>query len=59
MGTDLNFKERLFCVISYIPKATVQAAIGTVPLEARVQGEDIILAVGRPFYTSYSTFSVQ
>ncbi len=45
MGTDLNFKERLFCVISYIPKATVQAAIGTVPLEAGVQGEDIILAV--------------
>ncbi len=32
LGTDLNFKERIFCVISYTPKATVQAAIGAVPL---------------------------
>ncbi len=45
MGTDLNLKERLFCIISYIPKATVQAAIGAVPLEAGVQGGEIILAV--------------
>jgi NhaP-type Na+/H+ or K+/H+ antiporter len=45
MGTDLNFKERLFCVISYVPKATVQAAIGAVPLEAGVRSGDIILAV--------------
>jgi NhaP-type Na+/H+ or K+/H+ antiporter len=45
MGTDLNFRERLFCVIAYIPKATVQAAIGAVPLEAGVQSGDIILAV--------------
>jgi NhaP-type Na+/H+ or K+/H+ antiporter len=44
-GTDLTFKERLFCVISYIPKATVQAAIGAVPLEAGVRSGDIILAV--------------
>ena len=45
MGTDLNFKERLFCVISYIPKATVQAAIGAVPLEVGVRSGDIMLAV--------------
>jgi len=45
MGTDLALKERLFCVISYIPKATVQAAIGAVPLEAGVQTGDVILAV--------------
>ena len=45
MGTDLNVKERLFCVISYIPKATVQAAIGAVPLEAGVKSGDTILAV--------------
>jgi NhaP-type Na+/H+ or K+/H+ antiporter len=45
IGADLNFKERLFCVISYIPKATVQAAIGAVPLEAGVKGGEIILAV--------------
>jgi NhaP-type Na+/H+ or K+/H+ antiporter len=43
--TDLNIKERLFCVISYIPKATVQAAIGAVPLEAGVKGGDVILAI--------------
>jgi NhaP-type Na+/H+ or K+/H+ antiporter len=45
MGTDFNLKERLFCVISYIPKATVQAAIGAVPLEMGVKSGDIILAV--------------
>ena len=45
LGTDLTFKERLFCVISYIPKATVQAAIGAVPLEAGVHGGEVILAV--------------
>jgi NhaP-type Na+/H+ or K+/H+ antiporter len=45
MGTDLSFKERLFCVISYFPKATVQAAIGAVPLEAGLKSGDIILAV--------------
>ena len=44
-GTELNFKERLFCVVSYIPKATVQAAIGAVPLEAGVKGGEVILAV--------------
>ena len=33
--TKLNMKERIFCVIAYLPKATVQAAIGSVPLAAR------------------------
>ena len=32
LGTSLSWKERLFCVIAYLPKATVQAAIGSVPL---------------------------
>lgn len=32
LGTNLNKKERLFCMIAYLPKATVQAAIGSVPL---------------------------
>jgi len=45
IGTDLNFRERIFCVISYIPKATVQAAIGAVPLEMGVQNGGVILAV--------------
>ena len=34
IGTDLTKKEKLFIVISYIPKATVQAAIGGAPLAA-------------------------
>lgn len=32
--TPLTAKERLFCVFAYLPKATVQAAIGSVPLAA-------------------------
>jgi hypothetical protein len=44
-GTDLNFKEKLFCVVAYILKATVQAAIGAVPLTAGVASGDLILAV--------------
>ena len=45
LGTDLNFKEKLFCIISYIPKATVQAAIGAVPLAAGIPSGEIILAL--------------
>lgn len=45
LGTELNWKERLFCIISYIPKATVQAAIGAVPLSLGVKSGDVILAI--------------
>lgn len=45
LGAGLNFREKLFCVISYIPKATVQAAIGAVPLETGVPAGEVILAV--------------
>jgi len=45
MGTNLNAKERLFCLISYIPKATVQAAMGAVPLAAGVKSGEVILAI--------------
>jgi len=45
LGTSYNFKERLFCVVAYIPKATVQAAIGAIPLAAGVAGGEVILAV--------------
>jgi NhaP-type Na+/H+ or K+/H+ antiporter len=45
LGTDYNWKERLFCVIAYIPKATVQAAIGAVPLSLGVDSGDMILAI--------------
>lgn len=34
LGSNLTFAERMFVVISYIPKATVQAAIGAAPLAA-------------------------
>ena len=44
-GAGLNSKEKLFCVISYIPKATVQAAIGAIPLAEGVRGGEVILAV--------------
>jgi NhaP-type Na+/H+ or K+/H+ antiporter len=45
LGTDLTRKEKFFCVVSYIPKATVQAAIGAVPLSAGMRSGDIILAI--------------
>lgn len=43
--THLNFKERLFCVIAYLPKATVQAAIGSVPLTMGLPCGKIVLSV--------------
>lgn len=45
LGTNLNKKEKLFSVISYIPKATVQAAIGGVPLAMGVESGELILAI--------------
>ncbi len=46
IGTNLNMREKGFVVISYIPKATVQAAIGAVPLAlTHSAGAEIILAV--------------
>ncbi len=43
--TKLNMKERIFCVIAYLPKATVQTAIGSVPLAAGLACGKIILSV--------------
>lgn len=45
LGTDLNNKERLFAVIAYTPKATVQAAIGAIPLSMGVESGDLILSL--------------
>jgi NhaP-type Na+/H+ or K+/H+ antiporter len=45
LGTPLTWKEKLFCVVAYVPKATVQAAIGALPLAAGVASGEIILAV--------------
>lgn len=44
-GTALNWKERLFCVIAYLPKATVQAAIGSVPMAMGLPCGQIVLSV--------------
>lgn len=44
-GTKLTRKERLFCVIAYLPKATVQAAIGSVPLAMGLSCGPIVLSV--------------
>lgn len=43
--TPLTMKERLFCVIAYLPKATVQAAIGSVPLAMGLPCGKIVLSV--------------
>ena len=45
MKTDLNKKERVFCAIAYTPKATVQAAIGTIPLSMGLACGEIVLTV--------------
>lgn len=44
-GTKLNKKERIYCVIAYLPKATVQAAIGSVPLALGLPCGNIVLSV--------------
>ena len=44
-GSDLNVKERLFCVIAYLPKATVQAAMGAVPLTMVLEGRMTSMSV--------------
>lgn len=44
-GTSLNLKERFFCVIAYLPKATVQAAIGSVPLAMGLPCGKMVLSV--------------
>lgn len=43
--TKLNFKERLFCMFAYMPKATVQAAIGGIPLSMGLSCGNIVLTV--------------
>ena len=43
--TNLDKKERLFCSIAYIPKATVQAAIGAIPLSLGIKSGELILTL--------------
>lgn len=45
IGTDLTLKEKLFCVIAYLPKATVQSAKAGIPLQAGVLHGDIMQAI--------------
>ena len=45
LGTKLTWKERVFCIIAYLPKATVQAAIGSVPLAAGLSCGTLVLSV--------------
>lgn len=44
-GSNLNKKEKLFTIFSYMPKATVQAAIGAVPLANGLSSGEIILSM--------------
>lgn len=43
--TSLSRKEKLFCMISYLPKATVQAAIGSIPFSMGLASGEMILTV--------------
>ena len=43
--TDLSRKERLFCMVAYVPKATVQAAIGAIPLTMGLSCGQIVLTI--------------
>lgn len=45
LGTKLNKKERLFSMLAYTPKATVQAAIGGIPLAMGLACGDTVLTV--------------
>ncbi len=45
IATEFTIKEKWFIVFSYTPKATVQAAVGSIPLSLGVSGGEIILAV--------------
>lgn len=45
LGTKLSFKEKLFCMLAYTPKATVQAAIGGLPLMMGLECGQIVLTI--------------
>ena len=45
VGTNLSWKERTFCVIAYLPKATVQSAKAAIPLQMGVAGGEIMQAI--------------
>lgn len=45
IGTNLSFKERIFCIIAYLPKATVQSAKAGIPLQMGVVGGEVMQAI--------------
>ena len=45
IGTGLSFKEKIFCIIAYLPKATVQSAKAGIPLQMGVAGGEIMQAI--------------
>lgn len=45
LNTKLTKNERIFCMLSYTPKATVQAAIGTIPLTMGLECGELVLTV--------------
>lgn len=45
IGTNLTYKERLFCIIAYLPKATVQSAKAGIPLQMGVAGGEVMQAI--------------
>lgn len=44
IGSGFTRRERIFCVVAYLPKATVQAALGSVPLAYGLAGGELILS---------------
>ena len=45
LGTELTGREKIFCMLAYTPKATVQAAIGAVPLAMGLACGQTVLTV--------------
>lgn len=45
IGTSLSLKEKIFCIIAYLPKATVQSAKAGIPLQMGVAGGEIMQSI--------------
>ena len=45
-GMKLNLKERIFAMMAYMPKATVQAAISSIPLSMGLECGEMVLVFG-------------
>jgi NhaP-type Na+/H+ or K+/H+ antiporter len=57
--SKLNVKEKLFCVFAYFPKATVQAAIGAIPLTMYYEGKmDVITLENAKTILAFAVLSI-